>query len=415
MSSQTRSPEYDAFVSYASADRLRARRIQAFLQSYRGDRVPHGLRVYLDATDIRGGDLDAELSDALVKSKALIVCCSPAAVASRWVTREIEVFCKHRRDAPVLPLLLSGSLPDALPLPLRDKDRRVHDLRRGLGIALTRNPARDELLRALALLTEVDLRDIINWGRRRLIVQGTTGGAAVAAVAAGSYFYIDQQRAIKLSDLQASLTLSLMDDPGTGDGSKLADWYTGDSALHFGVFSSANPTPRKANWPWQSRSFPLHEGGIHLIAKRQSGDVRRNVTTAGTWVEAVRVFDAFEGDLGEFSRPGLWRDARFEARLQAIEGRVQFKAAESVPASALRDRFVKYYSISEQDLRQREDHDAFVRPLPIVMALSLLLNGSTVYRSVGMPAHVTEHDEDARRLHVAHFPLGGMNFNGAKP
>jgi hypothetical protein len=52
---------YDAFVSYASADRSRAKKVQTFLQSYRPQRSKGGLVVYLDQTDIRGGDLGVEL------------------------------------------------------------------------------------------------------------------------------------------------------------------------------------------------------------------------------------------------------------------------------------------------------------------------------------------------------------------
>jgi hypothetical protein len=47
---------FDAFISYATEDRRLARRLQDFLQRFNGG---HGgrLRVYLDETHIRGGDL----------------------------------------------------------------------------------------------------------------------------------------------------------------------------------------------------------------------------------------------------------------------------------------------------------------------------------------------------------------------
>ena len=71
---------YDAFISYASENRRAAKRLQAYLEAFRGEwREP--LKVYLDLTDMRGGHIGPELVQALASSRSLIVCASPAAVS----------------------------------------------------------------------------------------------------------------------------------------------------------------------------------------------------------------------------------------------------------------------------------------------------------------------------------------------
>src|SRR5258708_966341 len=87
-------PAYDEFISYASQNRPEATRIQRFLEKAFKAAGMTNAKIYLDATDIRGGSLADELTHALLRSQALIVCCSPAAKDSRWVDREINVFIR---------------------------------------------------------------------------------------------------------------------------------------------------------------------------------------------------------------------------------------------------------------------------------------------------------------------------------
>lgn len=57
---------YDAFLSYSSKDAKVVRRLQRFLQSFRrrmSDGTNRRVRVYLDYTDIRGGDLSGARSE----------------------------------------------------------------------------------------------------------------------------------------------------------------------------------------------------------------------------------------------------------------------------------------------------------------------------------------------------------------
>jgi hypothetical protein len=162
---------YDAFISYASADRRRARRVQRFLESWVDRRTGRRLKVFLDETDIRGGRLEEELRRAAAEARTLVVCHSPAAAESRWVQREIRLF--GERDEPgrmaVAVVGGKGSLEAAGRGLVPGAEFRVHDLRRGRLLGLFGLGVKLELLRLLAFVAEVDLRALRNWHLRRTL------------------------------------------------------------------------------------------------------------------------------------------------------------------------------------------------------------------------------------------------------
>ena len=63
-------------------------------------------------------DLSAQVRSALEQSASLIVVCSPAARASPWVAREIEIFRTLYPGRPVLAALIAGEPAEAFPEPL---------------------------------------------------------------------------------------------------------------------------------------------------------------------------------------------------------------------------------------------------------------------------------------------------------
>jgi len=158
---------YDAFLSYSHADGRAARRVQRYLERYR---LPGGrarLRIFRDDTDLRAGSLPSELEEALARSRALIVCCSPAAADARWVDQEIETFRAQNAERPVLLLLIAGSIENVVPPALRGSEPRYSDLRHAWWLGWMRPRAQIELVRALAALARLELRDLIPWDRRR--------------------------------------------------------------------------------------------------------------------------------------------------------------------------------------------------------------------------------------------------------
>ena len=191
---------FDAFISYSSVDRKAVQRIQHFLQSYTLPRSAPGanprLRIYLDQTDIRGGVLSDELGVALDESRALVVCCSPSAATSDWVTHEVQRFIERRKAPVIAPVLLAGDPQDVIPEGARSVSARFHDLRDGWRFGLLRTRARDELCRLLALLTGRDLRDFIDWYKRRRRRRIVAASAVIAiAIAAVLVFPVDDWEA----------------------------------------------------------------------------------------------------------------------------------------------------------------------------------------------------------------------------
>ena len=98
-------PRYWAFISYSHHDARAAAALQRALETYRVPRrlvgrgtplgeVPAYLRpIFRDRNELQAGaDLSATVREALAASRYLIVVCSPSAVASAWVNREITEF-----------------------------------------------------------------------------------------------------------------------------------------------------------------------------------------------------------------------------------------------------------------------------------------------------------------------------------
>jgi hypothetical protein len=122
---------YGAFISYNHADRAHARWLHRALERYRIPAklvgrdaafgpVPRRLgRIFRDLDELpAASDLSAEVRAALAECACLIVVCSPAGAASRWVAREIELFRELHPDRPVLAALFQGEPAEAMPPPL---------------------------------------------------------------------------------------------------------------------------------------------------------------------------------------------------------------------------------------------------------------------------------------------------------
>ncbi len=112
---------YRAFISYSHADVAVARRLHRRLESYRPPqalRQLHAARddehwrlkpVFLDREELAtASELSESILTALDASAALVVVCSPAAVASKWVNQEIHQFRHRHPDRPVYAFVVAG-------------------------------------------------------------------------------------------------------------------------------------------------------------------------------------------------------------------------------------------------------------------------------------------------------------------
>lgn len=113
--------KYWAFISYSHRDARVATALQRALETYRLPRrlvgtvtalgaLPAFLKpVFRDRDEMQAGaDLKATVREALEQSRYLIVVCSPEAVRSPWVNREIVEFKKLHGEARVLALIAAG-------------------------------------------------------------------------------------------------------------------------------------------------------------------------------------------------------------------------------------------------------------------------------------------------------------------
>jgi hypothetical protein len=136
-------PRYRAFISYSHKDAAFGRRLHRRLEAYRvpghlvgrvtaRGPVPRRLTpIFRDREELpAAGDLTAEVRAALAESQCLIAICSPAAAASPWVAREVDIFRSLHPERPVLAALVAGDPAQAFP----------DALRRGLGDGATLEP-----------------------------------------------------------------------------------------------------------------------------------------------------------------------------------------------------------------------------------------------------------------------------------
>jgi tetratricopeptide (TPR) repeat protein len=106
---------YRAFISYSHRDERIAARLHRRIETYR---APSGLvaaarrrlaPVFRDRDELASAErLSASIEQALDESEALIVVCSPAAVASIWVGKEILYFRRTYPQRPVFAFVVDG-------------------------------------------------------------------------------------------------------------------------------------------------------------------------------------------------------------------------------------------------------------------------------------------------------------------
>ncbi len=115
----TDSRHYRAFISYSHSDEQWARWLQRSLEKYRPPKtlyfahpdLPKRLfPIFRDRDELASGsDLSESIRSAMDDSDALIVICSPAARASRWVNEEIRRFRLSGRGHRIFCLMVEGS------------------------------------------------------------------------------------------------------------------------------------------------------------------------------------------------------------------------------------------------------------------------------------------------------------------
>jgi DNA-binding beta-propeller fold protein YncE len=104
--------DYDAFLSYTRSDRPVVGGIQKGLHHI-GRRLGQlrALRVFRDDTDLTASpDLWGRITDALDRSRFMIVTLSPRAAQSHWVNKEISYWIEHRGLEQLMLVVAGGQL-----------------------------------------------------------------------------------------------------------------------------------------------------------------------------------------------------------------------------------------------------------------------------------------------------------------
>jgi hypothetical protein len=229
--------EYAAFISYNSADREIARKLQRALESYsipkavRGRTTRFGLigerigKVCRDRTDFKTGEsLNAALVEALDKSGALVVLCSPDSARSKWVNAEVEHFQASGRTARIFPLIIrtdeSRLVPNSFPAALKraDGDEAI-----AADLQESGDGWHDGVLKILASILDVDFdalrqRALEAARRRARTAYGVAGGMALLAVlAVASSVMAVQQRNQSLENFEDAIAIALNAAKRTND------------------------------------------------------------------------------------------------------------------------------------------------------------------------------------------------------
>lgn len=125
---------YWAFLSYSHRDATTADWLHNAIECFKvpkrlvGRGTPYGLvparlaPVFRDQHDLAAGDdLHEDIKQALAASRFLVVICSPAAVASKWVDREVRLFRQLRPDGEAFAAVVDGE-PWASTMPGRETE-----------------------------------------------------------------------------------------------------------------------------------------------------------------------------------------------------------------------------------------------------------------------------------------------------
>ncbi|MDP1678667.1 MAG: TIR domain-containing protein [Candidatus Nitrotoga sp.] len=103
---------HGAFISYSRKDKVFASLVEKALENYTPPKSSaisqKRLDIFRDEEDFTGTDYHKAVNKHLQESRKLILICSPAARASRYVNDEVRIFAEANGSDNIIPILLGG-------------------------------------------------------------------------------------------------------------------------------------------------------------------------------------------------------------------------------------------------------------------------------------------------------------------
>ena len=195
------------------------------------------------------------------------------------------------------------------------------------------------------------------------------------------------------SDLYAQLTLEF--DNYEGASIPQGQLFSEGGELSIGIVDEA-----ANSLEWRPRLDPKDFDTI-LSSSIQITNRHTSATTEGVMVTQTHTFERFSGDLGDYSNEGTWSEATVAAVFRINEASRPRTDVARTPALGM-GPFEDFYGIDSTIIELWSMSDYAVTPL-FPIELDIYLGSSTVASLQGIIAHVREHDEDVRNLHIAFF------------
>jgi hypothetical protein len=354
--------------------------------------------------------LGHELQQALVKSRVLVLLCSPQAAVSTWVRTEIELFLSHGSGADVAAVLLDGEPAEVIPEAIRSVDVRFHDVRRGWRLGFRRPGATQELLRLLAKITNVELRELINWNRRRAIWNVCVALAVIlvmsAAVGTGAYEYVRSQRQIKAADIVARVALEVDGDTGEiNQAQKLSELLKDSTVMSVRILPGTAPRDElRYDWPLDTAQAIPKSRAIELTSNTQKIGSQTRQTVDTVSVSSIRTFTNFSGELGLLAAPAAWKSAVVEVYVLGHRPgpALRFEGDDEQRVKS-QQRFFKAFRIDETTGQNWTDYN--IQPVGVAGRVELVVNGRTIASGASLVMREWTHDEDVSGRYVLRFPL----------
>ncbi len=318
---------YSAFISYRHIPRDMeiARKLHSALETYRvpGNLVKKGFaprisRVFRDREELpTSSDLSSDIEEALKRSRYLIVICSPEAVTSEWVVKEVEFFARYHGYEKILTLLVDGEPKDSFPPGiiryLYDEDGKIEKVIEPLAADIRKKDGKssvtllkEEKLRLIATMIGCKYDDLRQREHERKIRKIITASVTVGAVLAifalvflVQLYQVTAARNLAQKNKSSLLTYVAMSLTNNGDrisGMLLAlEAYESNGVKNTAFNVEAALYNSSMNRDFQNRTVIKNKEKIH----KGSLNADENYLLVETGLSNVKIYDATSGELLE--------------------------------------------------------------------------------------------------------------------